>query len=737
MSHRQIRRLQELISRHSEIDTLESDEEEDDSLRSSQFIVPNRPNNQNKQKHRRRKLNVHVDPQPIVVSNHEADEDKGSCMKHSSLVSSSSDESGSLAEKEIVFEEPQVAIVEKRKGEKKQKQSFSGLPKSNAGNSGKKQDLAGSARKSKCAEKKHCEITNSEMVELEKCFGERGEKQLPNLFLPEKLMCCDVDKLNPRLEKIRMVGVHVLEDLGDDRSKILRKKGKGAGTTNTGKNSMFPEHRHIPFPKNPLATPNCYRWPPMCLTTKLNLVVSKVGKLYGVEQKLYNLELDPSFNTIEEDWKWRVIGSHDLLGVAASYPFHIPMLTNLARIFAMEDNEYRGHEAADMLMYRLGTVFQSANFNLSGTWRERELRCNPSTKQIFDGLRVGFHHATQRGCNRASFEIARLLLSLDHQDPAGALLLIDYAALRSRQWLWLLEVVQESYALMKVGEKRNDRRNQNGGGANAGSSGFHDRWSKSVARRCTCLPGFAFSGALACFLLEREVSQGSTPDSVLNKRDRGNREIVEQFQRSKEAHAFMREPPLNTEELLREAFLRFPITGMALVNALGGFTTLMTECKEENEAWEADIDSEASFGAYVEYLAGTIRFNSRLETEYEKGLQLMHHLTDAFVKQQAEFWKASGFHRVLAKTVFSYFERPKDPLGGENAPLCPSVMFAYLRESVKYYMESIEETLGVVPFVPREADWESETPTTDSDFSLVTGPIHMFSRSSDEWSEIS
>ena len=85
----------------------------------------------------------------------------------------------------------------------------------------------------------------------------------------------------------------------------------------------------------------------------------------------------------------------------------------------------------------------------------------------------------RRGTIRASFEFARLLLSLDpYTDPHGSLLYLDYLALKSGMEKWLLELWD-----------------------------LHDRWAsedkleeteKWLGRfNVTALPGWAFARALA------------------------------------------------------------------------------------------------------------------------------------------------------------------------------------------------------------------------------------------------
>ena len=46
-------------------------------------------------------------------------------------------------------------------------------------------------------------------------------------------------------------------------------------------------------------------------------------------------------------------------------------------------------------------------------------------------------HLGRRGCHRSALEVCKLILSMDADDPLGALFLIDYFALRAEQYEWL------------------------------------------------------------------------------------------------------------------------------------------------------------------------------------------------------------------------------------------------------------------------------------------------------------
>lgn len=67
-----------------------------------------------------------------------------------------------------------------------------------------------------------------------------------------------------------------------------------------------------------------------------------------------------------------------------------------------------------------------------------------TNKPIFTALFIHMKNLDRRGCHRSALEVCKLLLSLDSDDPMGAIFCIDYFALRSEEYAWL-EKFSESY----------------------------------------------------------------------------------------------------------------------------------------------------------------------------------------------------------------------------------------------------------------------------------------------------
>ena len=85
----------------------------------------------------------------------------------------------------------------------------------------------------------------------------------------------------------------------------------------------------------------------------------------------------------------------------------------------------------------------------------------------------------RRGCSRSALEVCKMLLSLDSDDPVGALFCIDYFSLRAQQYEWI--------------------------------ESFPDQYGSDNS--LWLLPKFSFSLAIARFYLERDTSIKQTPQT--------------------------------------------------------------------------------------------------------------------------------------------------------------------------------------------------------------------------------
>ncbi|KAJ7557549.1 hypothetical protein O6H91_05G131800 [Diphasiastrum complanatum] len=175
-----------------------------------------------------------------------------------------------------------------------------------------------------------------------------------------------------------------------------------------------------------------------------------------------------SYMEIQKEYE-ACVESHDPNTIASllmHHPYHIDSLLALAEVYKHLGEYQRSASLLEQCLYALENAWHSMFNPSAGNCRLKY--SYDQNKPFFFALIRHMQHLGRRGCHRTALEICKLLLSLDSDDPLGALFSIDYYALRAEQYAWL-----ESF----VGQYNKD---------------------KSIA----LLPNFSFSIAVARFYLE-------------------------------------------------------------------------------------------------------------------------------------------------------------------------------------------------------------------------------------------
>lgn len=330
------------------------------------------------------------------------------------------------------------------------------------------------------------------------------------------------------------------------------------------------------------------------------------------EKKKKEFYMKREIEDVLEHAKLQEVQFQSAIGIPVEWEewrYCIPFLLLSAKECKVNGMRLEEHAFIDMALFEVGVLFETCKgFEYSCSWQEREIMQSTSTERIFDALKVGVLSAMQRGCPGSAFEMSRLLLSLNRHDPAGALLSLDYIALRAKKWSWLLQICDQAEAIVFQSFPA-----MPGFPPSFFSSPrepilhWYEKHTKrpryidvnklmtTTAHRLCCLPGFAFGAAMACYFAEKEEKEKvhKTAASLHRKSDSN----------SGTTPTASAQPTLGTPSLcgsdsrscdsvnrLRKAVLRFPVATVALVEALGGWNSLVasTANHKEKESREGD-----------------------------------------------------------------------------------------------------------------------------------------------------
>ncbi|XP_027335552.1 transcription factor 25 [Abrus precatorius] len=123
-------------------------------------------------------------------------------------------------------------------------------------------------------------------------------------------------------------------------------------------------------------------------------------------------------------------------------PYHLDSLLTMAEYFAVLGEQQMSADAIGRCLYALECAWHPMFTPLQGNC-QLKFR-HDSNKPIFTALFTHMKNLDRRGCHRSALEVCKLLLSLDSDDPMGAIFCIDYFALRAEEYAWL-EKFSEDY----------------------------------------------------------------------------------------------------------------------------------------------------------------------------------------------------------------------------------------------------------------------------------------------------
>ncbi|KAL5719290.1 hypothetical protein ACHQM5_012090 [Ranunculus cassubicifolius] len=132
---------------------------------------------------------------------------------------------------------------------------------------------------------------------------------------------------------------------------------------------------------------------------------------------------------------------NSIAGILVYYPYHIESLLTISEVMKFTGEHQASAEAISKCLYALECawhpMFTPFNANC-------QLKYGHETNRpLFTVLFTHMQNLDRRGCHRSALEVCKLLLSLDSDDPKGAMFCIDYYSLRAEEYTWLERFSEE------------------------------------------------------------------------------------------------------------------------------------------------------------------------------------------------------------------------------------------------------------------------------------------------------
>ncbi|CAL8382274.1 unnamed protein product [Arctogadus glacialis] len=279
---------------------------------------------------------------------------------------------------------------------------------------------------------KTIEDTNGQTLQSEHSGGSDGRSPI---YVEHR-------NLNPETELKRYFGARAV--LGDQRPRQRQRQ--------------YHRTTWMTVPKEP--------WPRFSRPgISMSLVQSKEGLHY------FTFEHSRDYQQVQFKFMDAVdsMNNNNILTLLLTNPYHIDSLLQLSDVCRIHEDPEMARELIERALYSFECSFHPLFSLTSGTCRLDFLR--PENRAFYLALYKHMMFLENRGCPRTALEYCKLILSLDPEsDPFCMLLLIDFLALRSREYHSIIRLYQD--------------------------------WEEH--RNLSQLPNFAFSVALCHFHLSQE-----------------------------------------------------------------------------------------------------------------------------------------------------------------------------------------------------------------------------------------
>lgn len=158
----------------------------------------------------------------------------------------------------------------------------------------------------------------------------------------------------------------------------------------------------------------------------------------------FRYEHSNSYRVLQQQFLHAVesMDSDNIIQIINQQPYHVDSLIQLSEICKMSEDYALASELIEHAILALESSFHSMFSLTAGNcrldYRRQENRC------LFIVLFKHAQYLEGRACSKTALEVAKLILSFDPEyDPLAMILILDYYALRSKQYEWLIQLYSE------------------------------------------------------------------------------------------------------------------------------------------------------------------------------------------------------------------------------------------------------------------------------------------------------
>lgn len=134
--------------------------------------------------------------------------------------------------------------------------------------------------------------------------------------------------------------------------------------------------------------------------------------------------------------------SDNIIAIINEQPYHVDSLIQLSELCKMSEDHAMASDLIEHAMFALESAFHPS-FSLTNGNSRLDYR-RQENRALYIVLFKHAQYLEGRACARTALEISKLILTLDPiNDPLAMILVVDYYALRSKQYDWLVQLYDE------------------------------------------------------------------------------------------------------------------------------------------------------------------------------------------------------------------------------------------------------------------------------------------------------
>lgn len=209
------------------------------------------------------------------------------------------------------------------------------------------------------------------------------------------------------------------------------------------------------------------------------------GRSYvSAKEKIQWFQLDHSESYRQTQRKFLAavesMNSDNIIKIVNQHPYHVDSLVQISELCKMFEGEAMASDLIEHAVLALESAFHPSFNLMMGNARVDYRR--QENRALYIALFKHAQYLEGRACARTALEIAKLILTFDPtNDPLAMILIVDYYALRAKQYEWLAQL--------------------------------YDEWD--ATNNLSQLPNMAFSYALALFYMHKGKGQIEVADRAL------------------------------------------------------------------------------------------------------------------------------------------------------------------------------------------------------------------------------